>query len=268
MTSLFEARDYKEFLKSWIESRPKSGRGESRRIAEKLGLSTTMISQVINGDKHFTLEAASELCDYLGLGERETDHFLLLVDHARAGSVGLRARIKKRIDRSRTEARKLSERLEKDRDLTDAESAIYYSHWAYTAVTHLIAVDPAINLNELAERLKMPFQNVARVVSFLIESGIVVNKGGVYEIGVKKTHIGSDSPLVIKHHQNWRLQGFNRMAFVKESDLFYTAPMSLSKEVAEVIRSDLPNYIKKIIELVGPSPSEVVRCLNIDWFEY
>lgn len=53
-----------------------------------------------------------------------------------------------------------------------------------------------------------------------------------------------------------------------EKDLFYTAPMSLSKEVAERIRTQLPELIKQIIDQVGPSESEVVRCLNIDWFEY
>lgn len=266
--SVFEASDYKEFLKNWLLARPKGGRGESRKIAAQLGVSTTLVSQVLNGDKHFTMEAASDLCDYLALSERETDHFLLLVDYARAGSHGLRLRLKRRIDQSRKAAQKLSVRLEKDRDLSDSEIAVYYSHWTYTGVRNLIATAPEIETEQIAKRLNMPLHTIVKVMSFLIESGILVQNQGRYESGAKRTHLGADSPLVVKHHQNWRLQGFNRMNFAKESDLFYTAPMSLSNELAERVRADLPAFIENIVKLVGPSPSEVVRCLNIDWFEF
>ena len=268
MESVFESRDYKAFLKAWIEARPRAGRGESRRIAAKLGVSTTLVSQVINGDKNFTMEAASDLCDHLALSDRETDHFLLLVDHARAGSHGLRQRIKRRIDASREAARKLSERVERDRDLSETEAAVYYSHWIYTGLTNWIATQPHASVDQIAERLKMPPQMVAKVLSFLVESGILVNKGGSFDIGVKRTYIGADSPLVVKHHQNWRLQGFNRMPFTDKQNVFYTFPMSLSAEVADRIRADLPAYVEKLTKWIVPSPSEVVRCLNIDWFEY
>jgi hypothetical protein len=31
---------------------------------------------------------------------------------------------------------------------------------------------------------------------------------------------------------------------------------------------ELPEFIDKVVKMVRPSPSEVVRCLNIDYFEY
>lgn len=52
------------------------------------------------------------------------------------------------------------------------------------------------------------------------------------------------------------------------NDLFYSAPMSLSASTAEKIRSQIPQIIKQIASEVGDSNSEVIRCLNIDWFEY
>lgn len=268
MISVFEAKDYKEFLKGWIEARPKGGRGESRRIAEKLGISTTLVSQILNGDKHFTMEAASDLCDHLGLSDREAEHFLLLVDYARAGSYRLKARIAERIKKSREAAMELAERFKNSRDLTPAEASVYYSHWSYTGITNWIATRPDASVDEIAARLRLPAPMVGRVLAFLIETGILINKGGHYEIGAKSTYTGPDSPLVVKHHQNWRIQGFNRMPYQDKKDFFFTSAMSLSEEVAERIRAELPNFIEKISAWVGPSPSEVVRCLNIDWFEY
>ena len=149
--NLFEAPDYKQFLRGWVQSRPGGGRGEYRRMAGLLGVSTTMISQVVNGEKHFSLENANELCEtFLALNERESDFFLLLVEHDRAGSHGYRRRLEKRISKARTEALKLDERVRNDRNLSELETGTYYSDWTYTATTHFLACSPATGADVLA----------------------------------------------------------------------------------------------------------------------
>jgi len=49
---------------------------------------------------------------------------------------------------------------------------------------------------------------------------------------------------------------------------FFTETMALSLEAAQKIRLMLPGIIEQILSISGPSDSEAVRCLNIDWFEY
>lgn len=265
---VFEAENYKDFVRSWVESRPGGGRGEYRRMAEALGVSTTLISQVINADKQFSLENANELCEFLGLNDREADFFLLLVEFARAGSHGYRRRLEKRLAQAREEALKLSRRLQNDRDLSPVQTATYYSDWAYTATTNFIACAPETDIDSLAKRLHVSRAQAARVIEFLLESGILVRSDSRLEIGAKHTFLPRESPFVSKHHQNWRLQGFQKMNRQLSDDFFYTAPMSLSAETALQIRKELPNFIEKIMKWVGPSPSEIVRCLNVDFFDY
>ena len=53
-----------------------------------------------------------------------------------------------------------------------------------------------------------------------------------------------------------------------ESNLFYSAPMSLSAEAAEQVRKMLPKVVEDVLKIVGPSESEKVYCFNMDWFEY
>lgn len=289
--SVYETLDYREFVRGWVSSRPGGGRGLYRQMAEFLGVSTTLVSQVLSpqqakrtsrqtgaaqaqalsatSEKHFSLENAVDLAEFMALGERETEQFMLLVEYARAGSFKYRERLKKRIQKSQASAQRLSERLEKDRILSDHESATYYADWTYTAITHLMACDASLSLDQLADRLHLPRAVVAKSFSFLVDTGILVAKAtGGFDVGPKLTHIGSDSPLVNKHHQNWRLKGFNQMIQKQEDDLYYTAPMSLSHETAKQIRAELPAFIERIVKLVGPSPSETVRCLNLDWFSY
>lgn len=100
------------------------------------------------------------------------------------------------------------------------------------------------------------------------QNGLCGIAGGKLQVGTKRTHIDANSPLVAKHHQNWRLRTFEKMPLQRAEDLFFTFPMSLSADDAKNIRQYLPSVIEQIHKIVGPSPSEVVRCLNIDFFEY
>ena len=251
-----------------MKALPKGGRGEYRKVAERLGVSTTMVSQVFNGDKHLSLELASDLTDYLHLNELETDYFFLLVEHARAGSFRLQQKLKKRLENATAEAKKLEVRLKQDAELNDATKAIFYSSWIYTGVRMLTDLSDMNDAQEIADRLNLPRPQVQKVLEFLIKEGLVVQKDGKLKMGPRRTHIGASSALVNKHHQNWRLAGFQKMILTETENMFYTGPMSLSVEVAERVRSELPALIEKIHGWVVPSQAETVRCLNIDWFEF
>jgi len=50
-------------------------------------------------------------------------------------------------------------------------------------------------------------------------------------------------------------------------ELAYTAPMTLSRSDAIRIRSLLADLVEKVDQIVVPSPSEKLFCLNLDWFE-
>lgn len=266
--NIYEFLSYKQYLKAWLKALPKKGHGENRRIAEALGISTTMISQVLNGDKNFNLELASDLCDYLGLNDKETDYFFLLVEFERAGTHRLKNKLKKKIETLKNQASILKDRLEKDKELSDHDKATFYSSWIYSGIRNLIATDSTLTIDTISQRLQIPRNQIQKILDFLLESGLCELRQNKYLVGAKRTHLGSDSPLVTKHHQNWRMQGFNKMIFAEDKNLFYTAPMSLSKEAAEKIRQELPAFIEKINKWVVDSNSEVVRCLNIDFFEY
>lgn len=266
--NIHEFTDYKKYFNSWVKSLPKDGRGEYRRVAEKLGVSTTMISQVFNGDKHLNLELASDLCDYLNLEDRETDYFFLLVEYARAGTYKLQQKLIARIKAAQNEAQTRASRLKNEKELTEDARAVFYSSWIYSAVRHLAALPTINDVQAIAERLNLPVTQVQRVLDFLVSEGLVLQESKKLQYGPRRTHLAPQSPLVSKHHQNWRILGFQKMVLTEPNNLFYTAPMSMSEETARVLRTELPLFIEKIDKLVVPSPSEVTRCLNIDWFEF
>lgn len=266
--NIFEFSDYKIYFKAYVAQLPSKGRGEFKRVAEKLNVSSTMISQIFNGDKHMSLELASDLADYLTLNEGETQYFFLLVDYARAGNFRLQAKLKAQIEKAQAQAKNLNTRLKFERELDDLAKATFYSSWVYSGVRMLSALPNVQNSQAIADRLNLPRTHIEKILDFLIKENLVKVEGEGLEAGARSTHIGAESPFVMKHHQNWRLMGFNKMQPNNSSNLFYTGPMSLSEETAQKVRAELPSLIEKITNWVVPSPSEVVRCLNIDWFEF
>ena len=264
--SVFDSKSYKHFLRDWVEEHP---RGELSRMAEALRVSPALVSQVVNGDKHLSPELAIQFADHMALGKRETDFFLLLVDFERAGSHRLRELLRERIERDRNEAQKISNRISTDHELNSETRATYYSSWTYTGVRNLTAIPGYGNAEVLAEKLGLPKAVVARVVEFLLENNLCrLDSKGALTYGPSWTHVGADSRLVVKHHQNWRVRALTKMEELRAENLFFTSPMSMSVETADSIRTRLLDVISEVQAEVKPSPSEVVRCFNLDWFEY
>lgn len=266
--TIYEFDDYKKFLKKWLDDQPKQGRGLIRKMADHLRISSTMMSHILNGEKHFSLEVANDLAVFIGMDEAETEYFLLLLFHAKAGSFSLRERFKKKILLEQKRASEITKRVKADTDLPNIAKTVFYSNWLYTGIRNMTACPGFQNIDEIANHLNLPRATIKKVVDFLTKNELCLEKDGKLIPGLKQTHVGHQSPLVSRHHQNWRLQGFSKMIDAEDKNLFFTAPMSLSYETAELIRQKIPGFIEEIIKIVRPSPSEVVRCLNIDWFDY
>lgn len=237
-------------------------------MAKALGVTSTMISQVMREDRNLSPELANDLCDYIGFAEDEARHFLLLVDFARAGSVRLKARLRNQVVESQGRAATLSKRLKTDETMTDAAKARFYSDWIYSGVRNAAALDEQQTTESLANRFSVPRATMNEIIHFLVENGLCKSQSGNVSVGPQKTHVSANSPFVLSHHRNWRLRAVDVMRVRNDSDLFYTGPMSLSHELAVEVRRRIPTFLDALYKDLEPSKSEVVRCLNIDWFEY
>jgi uncharacterized protein (TIGR02147 family) len=266
--SVFEFADYRRFLKVWVKDRALVQRGQWSRMAKAIGVTSTMISQVMREDRNLSPELANELCDYIGFAEDEARHFLLLVDLARAGSVRLKERLRNQVLESQGRAATLARRLKADEAMTDTAKARFYSDWIYSGVRNASALDEQQTIDSLANRFGIPRATMNEIVHFLVENELCKSQSGIVSVGPQKTHVAADSPFVFSHHRNWRLKAVDAMRARNDADLFYTGPMSLSRELAAEIRQRIPTFLDQLYKDLGPSKSEVVRCLNIDWFEY
>ena len=133
---------------------------------------------------------------------------------------------------------------------------------------NLTAIEKFKDVESISEKIGMSRKTVQEIIRFLLEVGLCTQDGGKLNVGAQRTHVNAESPFVVQHHQNWRVQGFNKMVQRRKEDLFFTFPMSLSNKDADKIRKLLPQFVESIHKIVGPSESETIRCLNFDFFEY
>lgn len=268
MPSIFSFLDYRVYLAAWIESQGASAYGMKGRIAEALGVSSSLVSQALSGLKGFTADQTSDLCDFIGLSEMEAEYLHLLVERDRAGSALYRAKLDRKIEAMKREAGKIGKRVPRHKELSDEQRAIYYSSWLYTGARNALAIPGCDSVDALAKKLAVEPPVAARVVRFLLENGLAREENGRLAVGPASVHVDRDSPFVNKHHQNWRLQGLRAMERGREQDLFFTSPMSLSRDAAAEIQALLPELVSRALKIAGPSPSETAVCLSIDWFRY
>lgn len=263
--NVFDYYDYKLCVNDWVSEQASGGHGQFRQLSLHLGINSVVISQVFRGDREITLEQAIGVTEFLGFNEIERDYFILLVQKARAGTVKLKSIFEKQIQESRKSAEHLKNRV-KHQKLTEDDRATFYSQWYYSAIRLGVSISEFGNVSKIAEHLKLDRLVVAQVMDFLLKNKLIVDRQGVFDLGPQVTHVGHDSPFVNRHHTNWRLKAMQSMEHITEDDLFYTGPMALSQNVAQDIRKTLTDLISKTTKKVADSDSEVLRCLNIDWF--
>ena len=265
--SPFEFDNYKKYIVTRIEQMPKGGRGEFKRIAEKLHMHTTMVSQIFSGSKDLNLEQACLLCDYLGLTAFETDYFLALVQLSRAGTPRLKLQIQRQITALKKQSKQIVNRIPQDAALSEETKATFYSNWYYSGIRLLTSIEGYQDIDSISEYFELPKARVRQVLDFLLAHKLCVEKNGKFEMGPQLTHIDGESPLVQRHHFNWRIKAMQHYEKLNASEMAFSAPLSISEKDFAAVRELLVQFVKNLSDIVKDSDAEKVACLNLDWFE-
>lgn len=267
MTDIYGFDDYRKFVQKSFVQKPKRGRGEYRRLAEQLRISSVAVSQIFRGDRDLSLEQALETAKFLLLDADEKAFFILLVEVSRAGTKDLRQFFKDQIDDIRKKRDTLAKRMKEKIVLDEATKARFYSNWFYSAVRMASSVPELNDFTRIAARLNLQPAQVAEIGHFLIEQGLCVRDGAGIRMGPSSTMLAADSPFINNHRRNWRLKGLEHLQSLGPQDLFYSGVVSCSEADLKNLRELFMQMITDFMKNVQESPSETIACLNLDWFE-
>lgn len=262
----FEENDYKTILNKILFEKRKIQKGLSRKLSEHLGVHPTLVSQVLKGHKDFSEEQILMVCEFLGVARLESKYLLVLLQFERAGSKKLKDHFQEQIDQIRKKALNVSERVTRDRSLSEEEKAVFYSNWAYSAIHLLSTLDCPMTFEEMSKRLNLPLSKTRTILDFLIHTQMIAEKDGKFISGSAVTHLEKSSPLLVKHHTNWRLKAIQAAETLSDEEIMYSANVSVSKKDFTILREMLMKTIQEFITVVKPSPAEDIAQFNLDLF--
>ncbi len=263
----FEYVDYKKYIRNRLSLMPKKGYGQFAKIAKYLSINSVNVTQIFKGDRDLSLEQACLLTEFLGLPQLEAEYFVGLVELARASHFKLKNMIQKRLDELKKKSENLKDRLMIKAELNDNAKAMFYSQWYYSGVRLATSIKNLQTADQIAAYYHLPLPTVNRVIEFLLAHGLIKEFDNRLSMGPSSTHLEATSPLIGRHHTNWRNKSIERMSFVGTDDLVLSMPCSLSKKARQQIRKELVTTIEKITQLIDEGPEEELACLNIDWLK-
>lgn len=259
--------DYKTLVRELIAAQSNGGRGVRRLLAEALRCQVAFISHVLAGQYHFSAEQAEGCARFFGLPKEETEFFLLLVSENRAATPELRSLYQRMLEERRTQNRQLQSRTKIHQTIGREEQATYYSHWYYAAV-HMLLTIPAFRTPEaIRQRLKISAKVVQEVLKFLTRTGLARQENKNYLPGPALLHLAPDSPLIARHHANWRLAAIGALADEGLQDLHYSGIVSCSAAALPEVRARVAKCLEECMDIIKPSPEERLAVLCLDWFE-
>lgn len=264
--SVFEENSYKSYLKKILTSFGES-RGLRSQMAKFLGCQTGYVSQVLNAHVHFSLEHAYLITKFLKLGPEESEFFILLVSKEKAGSKGLEEHYTTRINEIREKRSQIKERIKVKGAMSKEARITYYSQWYYAAIHVAVTVKNLRTKDNIAKRLNLDGDLVSETLDFLESHDLVINEGGVYLPGNGRIHLEKKSPLVIKHHTNWRIEAIKSLEKVNDKNLHYSGVISLSVKDGEKIKEMMLKMIEDMEVILKPSPEEEIFSISMDFFK-
>jgi uncharacterized protein (TIGR02147 family) len=265
--TLLNQLDYRKFLNDFIKSQPKAGHGFKLKIAEAIRVHPTLVTQILKGHKSFTLEQAFTLTQFLKFNDIEKDYFLTLIEFDRAGTDQLKKFIEAKLLKLRQEGEKVKNRVAIYSSMSEADQAIFYSHWYYSAIRLSCDLGKEVSVKSLSKQLHLPIELVEQVLGFLASRGLVVQKDNkAFTRGPQNTFLPSESPLISRHHMNWRVKAIEKHPRLENDELAFSAPVTISEKDVHEIKKMCLDFIQAVSKKVNDSPSETLACINIDWF--
>ncbi len=265
---LFEETQYKQVLRRQIEAH-RGVRAYRAALAQAIGCQQAFISRVLNAELHLTPDHALKLALFWGFSEKERDYFMLLVEHARAGSKELRDLIATKLRKIRDAEDSLSGRYgggaeegTLDRDL----AAVYYSNWIYAALHFAVTIPKLQTVEALVEEFQLPRKRITGALKELEKLGVVSHLDNRWVANQKNVHLSKNSPMLAQYLQTWRQQALVRYLGSEPKDIFYSSLYTLSQDDYLKLRRMILDFIENKRSLVAKSPEEVLTCFNLDFF--
>ncbi len=266
-SSIYEYRDYKVYITDLIENDPSGGRGKRKDLANAMSCQVSHVTNVLSGDGHLNPEQAHAASEFFGLSPLETEFLLMLIQYSRAATQNLKRFFEKLLNEKQEKNTALKNRLKMPDSMKTEEESRYYSSWQVGAIHVLLSIAEFQTREAIAKKLNLPIKRVDEILIFLVETGLAKKDGQLYTILRSQLHLDKTSPLISKHHSNWRMRSILSLDQIESDHLHYSSVFTLSKKDYGKVRELLSNALTESFKIITASPEEESAVICLDMFQ-
>ena len=243
-------------------------RGELTRAARVLNCQRSYLSRVISGDLHLTPDHAFNLASFWKFTSVEREYFLSLVEYDRAGDKNYREFLKAKVMELKKKNESVAERTERKAFILDSHQATYFSSWVWSAIHFLTSIPEYQSVEAIAARIGVQREVALGFLQALEQQGFVIKTGAQWKFHSGEFHAPQDSPLVLLHHQNWRMRAMlDAQNLGGNESVHYTGVQTMSIEDVHKIKNLLLDFLGDTSRIAGPSNPEECMALSCDFFK-
>ncbi len=122
---------------------------------------------------------------------------------------------------------------------------LFYSSWIYSYLRLLTSIEHFQTFEALVEEIALPSKTVRKALDFLVSRGLCKEEKERLVYASKPTYVDANSPLVVRHHMNWREQAQKNLKVCSSEDLVFTYPTTISEKDFQIIREKLVQFIEE-----------------------
>ncbi len=245
--SVFDYLDYRELLRDRLAARKVENPAFSLRyVAGKTGLSASLLTRVLKGQRNLNPAAAVHLAKVFGLQEAERDFLETLILFGQAKSHAEKSHFLDKILRIRaTKVRTLGE-----------DKAEYFRAWYYSALRELLNFYPFIDdYGKLARMLRpsIKVEEARKAMKFLLDTGMVEKAAdGTYKLTEAIVSSGDRirAQLVNNLHITMAELAIRAIQEMQPAERdFSSLTLSLSPATLEAVKAKIRKFRKEILEM-------------------
>ena len=259
--------NYRKYLQDYYEYRKSVQRYFSyRSFAKKAGYSSSgLYLDLIRGRKSLTPQMLPKFIAALGLNERESRYFTLMVDFTHATTPASKQQI---FDQ-------MSALLPRTVKTLTKNQQEYYSKWYYVAVREALSVLDinGSNIQELALFLnpKITLPQAKQSIQLLLDLGLIeLAEDGFYRSVNKTISSGREIAPIFGHQFQKQMIDLAKGAldhYSTERRNVSCTTMSVSAEGLERIINKIDVFRKEVLDIVRSDSGETMVCeLNVQFF--
>ncbi len=264
---IFNFENLKDYLRACIRQMPKRGWGVIQNWADHLGVRSSYVSQILSGSKSLNVDQALNLANLLGLSGIELDYFILLIEKDKNSGYKAKKYYEQKLIQKKQESLNLSKRIPNDAKMSEEQQRIFYSSWIYSGVRMFCTLDSGKTLTEIEKKFNISKEECLHILNFLTDSKLLKKDGNFFKQGIQKTHLDRDSAYIVHHWLNWHLKALSKFDRLKDNELIYSAPFSISEKDYDILREELTAFIKKFVDKVQNTNPEQIAFINIDFLK-